>query len=55
MHIFTPKCFKTNSITRGNLEETNTWRLKSILLKNELVYQEIKEELKKMEINQMKT
>jgi len=32
---------------------TNTWRLKSILLKNEWVNQEIKEELKKiMETNE---
>ena len=32
---------------------TNTWRLKNILLKNELVNQEVKEEIKKyMEANE---
>ena len=42
-----------NSITRRNLENSNTWRLKTILLKDERVNQEIREELKRfMETNE---
>ena len=42
-----------NSIIRRSLEESQTWRLKGILLKDERVNQETREELKRfMETNE---
>ena len=47
MHIFRTQCFKTWTQSQEKIwKDTNTWRFKSILLKNEWVNQEIKEELK---------
>ena len=42
-----------NSITRKNLEGIQTWKLKTILLKNDWIIQEIKEDFKQfMETNE---
>ena len=47
LHIFRPQCSKTRTQPQeGSWMNSNTWRLKSVLLKNGWVNQEIKEELK---------
>ena len=54
LHIFRPLCLKLELNHKEKFgRNSNTWRLKTILLKDEWVNQEIREELKRfMETNE---
>ena len=54
LHIFRPQGFETKTQSQEEIwKKLNTWRLKSILLKDEWIKQEIREELKRfMETNE---
>ena len=54
MHIFRPQRYETRNQPQEKIwKDTNTWRLKNILLKNEWANQEVKEEIKKYtEVNE---
>ena len=54
MHLFQPQQYETRSQSKKKFgQNTNTWWLNNILLKNERVNQEIKKEIKKyMETNE---
>ena len=48
LHIFRPQCFETRTQSKKKFgRNSNTWKLTSILLKDEWVNQEIREELKR--------
>ena len=54
MPIYRPQCYETWSEPQEKFAKAiNTWRLKNILLNNEWINQEVKEDIKKyMEANE---
>ena len=46
-HLFRPRCYETRNQLQGKTaKNTNTWRLNNMLLNNQEIIEEIKEEIK---------